>query len=232
MQDCGTSAEAFHHSSCSTGCSQWRDGSSTSSGGEHSGEPATRPRAAARNPAIFSSSLEEVGQQRQRIAWPTGPEGAKCDCQQAFPSAGFTSSSTSASPSRTGWCECWPGSGVGAPQTAAGRSVSIRQLLHVLYAKREGQATCRSVHRLRRSACRGRQDQGRHQDQDEALLHKAEGHRGVTPKLDVHDCQHSQGVLDPHSCRLLLKACGVCALCDQSPASSRRWFCHCSSLMI
>ena len=145
LQDCGASAEALHFTSCSTGGSQWRGGSSTPSCSQHSGQPPARPRAATCRPAIFSGSAQEVRQQRQRTAWPIGPEGARCKRQQALPSAGFSSSATPASPSRL-CCECWPGSGISALEAAAGRRVSVRQLFHIPHAECQGQAAGRTVH--------------------------------------------------------------------------------------
>ena len=184
VQDCSAPAEAVGYSSCCTVQSFWRSGSSASSCGEHTGEPATHSRAAAREPAIVSSSSEEINEQRQRIAWTARTEGPGCQRQQAFPSPSVCSSAAPASPSRNlRWYDCWPSSGVGAHEAAAGRCVCLRQLVHVLHAECQGQATSRPVHRLRRGACGRGQDEGRHQDQDEALFYKAEGHWAVATQL-------------------------------------------------
>lgn len=213
LQDCGAPTEAVYHSSCSTGQCLWRGGSSASSSGEHSGQFATSPRAAAGHPTIVGSSFEEVNEQRQRTTWTSGSEDP--GRQQAAASTSLCSSATPASPSRSlKWRECWPGSGISSHEAAAGRSVCLSQLLHVFHAECKGKTASRPIHRLRRGACRRGQDEGRHQDQDEALLHKAKGHRAVATKLGIQDLPcflwHEMHI----------GSTSVAALCDQCIAIS------------
>lgn len=214
LQDYSAPAEAVYQSSCSTGQGLWRGGSSASSSGEHSGQSATSPRAAAGHPAIVGSSFEEVNEQRQRTAWTFGSEDPGRKRQQAPSSTSLCSSATPAPPARSLNCrECWPGSSISAHEAAAGRSVCLSQLLHIFHAECKGQAASRPVHRLRRGACGRGQDEGRHQDQDEALLHKAKGHRAVATKLGIQDLPcflwHEMHI----------GSTSVAALCDQTIAS-------------
>lgn len=171
-------------------------------------------------PPILSGSSEEVRQQRQCPAWSLGPEGAGSIRQQAFPSASDTSGAAPASPSRVRisiirrCCQCRPGCRCSSLEAAAWRRVSVRQLLHKFDAECEGQATHGAVHRLRRGPCRRGQDQGRHQDQNETLLHQAEGDRRVATQLACGTHIKLGITLGPTQVSLNAKYV-VCMLCDQ-----------------